>query len=127
MKIIDLKNRYIDSRGIIINITPETPIGDILYISGKKGAIRGNHYHKTDTHHCFCISGSIKYSEQNLETHEIVEMTLYPGDMALTESGVLHKFEFLEDGAFIAIAKNPRQQAQYEEDTVREEFHDHEH
>ena len=32
-----------------------------MLIDSKKGTLRANHYHKTDWHYCYVISGSIEY------------------------------------------------------------------
>lgn len=122
MQIIKITNKYEDERGIIENITPPVQIKDSLYITGKKGAIRGNHYHKKDIHYCYVVSGQIKYCWQDHGSDKTEETILNPGDMVVNGLLEKHRFEFLEDGAFIAMATESREQENYEADTVREVF-----
>lgn len=119
-ELIPITNKYADERGIIENITPPVQIRDILYITGEKGAIRGNHYHKKDTHYCYIISGEIKYSWKDHGSEKVYDMVLKPGDMVVSRPLQLHRFEFLAKGAFIAMATESREQENYEEDTIRE-------
>jgi len=121
-EIIKITNRYEDARGLIENITPPESIKDILWITGIKGAVRGNHYHKEDTHYCYVASGRIKYSWQEHDSGEVHEVILVPGDLVVSTPMQKHRFEFLEDGAFIAMATKSREQENYESDTVRVEF-----
>lgn len=118
---IDLKI-YHDWRGSIKNLLPEgVAVHSIMYISGHPGAVRGSHTHKKDTHYCYVLSGKIEYSWRDADnvTHEMV---LLPGHCVLSEVGELHKFTFLSEGVFIAMATEPRTQASYEDDTKRENF-----
>jgi len=111
---------YIDERGKIVNLTPELDIKDVLYITGKKGAVRGNHYHKTDFHYCYVVSGQIRYESQSADGNK--DVVLEAGDTVFSPALEKHRFTFLTDGAFISLAKNNRATEKYEEDTVREEF-----
>jgi quercetin dioxygenase-like cupin family protein len=118
--------KYIDVRGVIFNGTPqeEAPvIRNVMYITGKKGSVRGNHYHKEDTHYCMVIAGNIKFQWIEPGDSRIHEMLLIEGDIVLSEVGEKHKFIFATDGAFVAMATKPRTPHDYEEDLVREDFH----
>lgn len=111
---------FVDERGKIVNITPGLKFKDILYITGKKGAIRGNHYHKTDFHYCYIVSGQVQYDWQSVDgTGSVV---LEAGQTVFSPANEKHRFTFLTDGAFISLAKNDRSTENYEGDTVREEF-----
>lgn len=121
MKLIPITNKYEDERGLIENITPDQQIQDILLITGKRGAVRGNHYHKTDQHYCYILRGTIMYEYQTLDGRKNYK-ELHAGDMVVNDIQEKHRFTFLTDGAFIAMATKSRKQEDYEEDTVREEF-----
>jgi len=122
LRIINIRDKFVDQRGLIANIFPSgVHIRSILYITGIAGAERGNHYHIKDEHYCYVSEGSIKYgwiNENGAEQSTLLE----PGDMVYTPAGERHKFIFLTTGAFIALATESREQAHYEEDTVREPF-----
>ena len=62
MKLYDAIETHKDERGVIVDIlTREANIKSVLYITGKKGTVRGNHYHMKDSHYCFVVSGKIRY------------------------------------------------------------------
>lgn len=121
MKLTRRNPNFIDVRGAITNITPDVEIRDILYITGKKGAVRGNHYHKKDRHFCYVLSGKIQYEWED-EGGEKGSLTLVPGDLVVNDILEKHRFIFKTDGAFIAMATEPRNQENYESDTVRVDF-----
>ncbi|SRR5258708_21842454 len=122
MKIIKIRDKFVDQRGLIVSIFPlGVHIASILYVTGTIGAVRGNHYHIKDEHYCYVIEGSINYSWIN-EDGEKQSTLLEPGDMVYTPAGEKHQFIFLTAGAFIAMATESREQAHYEEDTIREHF-----
>lgn len=116
---------YIDKRGIIMNCTPMNPVlRNVMYITGKKGSVRGNHMHKKDIHYCMVIKGVIEYFWKEGNKSGLFEsILLNPGDIVLSEAGELHKFKFLTDGVFIAMAREPRTQKSYEEDTIRKDYY----
>ncbi len=113
---------YLDERGIIDNLLPlDVVCKSALYITGKPSAIRGNHFHKEDEHYCVCIEGKIRYEYKNGDNPTSF-IDLEVGDMVYTPAGELHRFIFETDGVFLALATKGREQANYEEDTVREIF-----
>lgn len=115
--------KHTDERGEIINILPENmDVKSALFISGNPGSVRGEHYHKTDVHYCYVLHGSILYEAKNRQTGEVTSVLLGPGDIIANEGDELHRFVFKTKGSFIALAKNPRDQESYEQDTVRESF-----
>lgn len=114
--------KHEDERGVILDCLPEgTHIHSVLYITGKKGAIRANHWHKKDTHYCYVVDGILRYSHKT-DKGEVKSVVLGVGSCVYTPTKEVHKFEFLEDGAFIAMATEPRSEESYEADTIREEI-----
>lgn len=114
--------QYKDERGIIFNATPQNPyIRNVMYITGKQWSIRGSHVHKKDSHYCLVVLGILQYEWQKGDGEKMVEV-LYPGDVVLSEPGEKHKFIFLEDGAFVAMATEPRDHDTYEDDLTRVDF-----
>ena len=121
MKMIDGLEEFIDDRGVIKHILPDGQhVRSVLYITGKAGAERGNHYHHKDTHYCCVLSGKIEYTYKSKEVDQIYRVVLNPGDVIFTPKGEIHKFTFITDGIFIAMATEPRSHESYESDTVRE-------
>lgn len=112
--------RYEDVRGYIQNLLPPgVVIRSVLLCTGKRGAVRGNHHHIKDVHYCYVLSGAIRYFYQTTPLSFLKNIDLKVGDMVESPAGEYHKFVFLERGAFIAMAKEPRLQKNYESDTVR--------
>lgn len=123
IKVTHIKPEFIDERGFISRIVDDDKIGfrAVLYITGKKGATRGNHYHKKDSHFVYCLSGKFRYSEKNMgkPASKKESVILKPGDLVLSKPMVAHSMEFLEDSVFLAITTEAREQKKYEGDLVR--------
>jgi quercetin dioxygenase-like cupin family protein len=125
MKIIrGIKPEFVDERGGITRVLDDEQfaVHSVLYITSKAGTIRSNHYHKTDAHYCYLLSGKAEYYEKPVEGGEIEHASLVAGDMAFSDSMIIHAFRFTEDSVLIAFAKKPRNQDDYEKDTVRVEL-----
>lgn len=115
--------QYKDQRGIIFNATPDNPvIRNVMYITGREGAQRGNHVHSYDSHYCMVAWGVLIYEWQEEGSDELKSVEMHVGDVVLSEPGEKHRFIFEEDGAFIAMATQPRTEELYETDTKRVEF-----
>lgn len=123
IKVTHIKPEFVDERGYISRIvdTDDYPLRAVLYITGKKGTIRGNHFHKTDAHFVYCLSGKFRYSEKDLtkKRPRTESVILKPGDVVLSKPGIAHSMKFLEDTVFLAITTEAREQEKYEEDLVR--------
>lgn len=93
-----------------------------LLIRSKKGALRANHYHKSDWHYSFVLSGSMEYYHRPAGSKERPERLLVrAGQMVFTPPGWEHAMLFPEDADFLVLSRNPRSQAAYEADVVRVE------
>lgn len=126
IKVTHIKPEFTDNRGFISRIVNDDKIGfrAVLYITGKKGAVRGNHYHKKDFHYVYCLSGKFRYSEKNMDKpfSKKESTILNPGDLVLSRPMIAHSMEFLEDSVFLAITTEAREQEKYEGDLVRLKF-----
>ena len=120
--IINMVSAHADERGYIqtlLNCSTE----NIAYISSKKGTIRSNHYHKTDWHFMYMISGaSLYYYREVGSTDEPKILNFNAGDLIFTPPMEEHSTLFTEDSVLLAMSKNPRDQAAYEADVVRVEL-----
>ena len=91
-----------------------------VMIESKKGSLRANHYHKTDWHYCYVISGAIEYYHRPTGSDQEPESLLVKaGEMVFTPPMVDHGMKFPEDTVFLTLSRNPRDQASYEADVVR--------
>lgn len=123
LKVTHIKPEFKDERGYITRIVNDDKkkFKAVLYITSKKGTERGNHYHKSDFHYVYCISGKFRYSEKSMHNpnSKTDSVILKPGDLVLSSPMMAHSMEFLEDTVFLAITTEGREQNKYEEDTVR--------
>lgn len=119
--LVDLEKPFTDVRGRIQPLIDEIMKSAVL-IESKAGSVRANHYHKTDWHYCYVLSGRMEYhhrptgSEDTPETLDVVA-----GQMVFTPPMVDHAMVFPEDCVFLTLSRNPRDQASYEADVVRVE------
>lgn len=117
-----VKPFHVDDRGEMSHlIDNKTHITSAVLITCKKGAIRANHYHKTDTHYSYMLKGKMAYyhrslSAKNKKVHKVI---VKEGEIIYTPPKTLHAMKFLEDSIFIALSTEPRDQKAYEKGTVR--------
>lgn len=110
------------ARGVIEKLA-EGEYHSILRITSKKGTVRANHYHKGDSHLCYCTRGKIEYVWRDARdaSAAVRRVTIGPGQLFSSPPMVLHAMVFLEDSEFYAFTTSPRHtQKDYEEDIVRE-------
>ena len=119
---VPLESPFEDARGVIQNLL-EIPTGSTVLITSKSGSVRANHYHKTDWHYCYLISGSMEYFHRPTGgTGEAVRITVRAGEIVFTPPMVDHAMKFLEDTVFITMSRNARDHDSYEDDLVRVEL-----
>ena len=117
--IVKLERAFVDLRGSIQPLV-DLPMESAVLIHSKKGAVRANHYHQTDWHFCYVLSGSIEYlhrptgSKAKPKTVFVKE-----GELFFTPPMVDHQMIFPEDASFLVLGRNSRAQPVYEADVVR--------
>jgi quercetin dioxygenase-like cupin family protein len=119
--LVPLPKAFVNDAGVIQNLLL-TPITSIAIITSKMGSVRSNHYHKTDWHYLYIVSGSVIYYERNIDGSDIKITTYRTGEMFFTPPLKVHKTEFLEDTIMMSFAKNVRDHEHHEEDIIRIEF-----
>ena len=118
MEVHKVKPAYKDGRGVITDIMMKEPIEYVTLISSKKGAIRGNHYHKDTFQWVYILSGQMKLFTQ-MPDEEVQSTILDRGAIALTPPLERHAFIALRDTKFMVFTKGPRGGEDYEKDTFR--------
>jgi len=108
-----------DARGSIVSIVDE-PVSNVSIITCNPGSIRSNHYHHTDWHLMYVLEGQIDYFFKDVDTGEIEYLCVKQGDNIFTPPRELHATYFPVKTVLIVSSMNPRDQATYEKDTVRE-------
>ena len=117
--LIPLESPYVDDRGTIQNLI-EADMRMAVMIDSQKGAVRANHYHKTDWHYCYVISGAIEYFHRPVGSVEAPEKILIrKGELFFTPPMVEHAMRFPEDTVFLTLSRNARDHEAYEADLVR--------
>ncbi len=117
--IVELDPPHVDDRGEIIPLV-DAPIQSAVMITSKKGTVRANHYHKTDWHYCYVVSGRIAYYHRPTGTDgEPERVVVEAGQLFFTPPMDDHAMVFLEDTVFLTLGRNPRDRQSYESDVVR--------
>ena len=117
--LVNLDVAHSDDRGSIQSLV-NFPMKNISLISSKKGVVRSNHYHLTDWHYMYVLSGSFDYYYRTTNSGQELEcVKVVAGEMIFTPPMEDHATVFLEDCELLAISRNPRDQEAYEEDVRR--------
>jgi len=120
--IVPMAKAFVDARGEIQPLVDST-MRSALIITSKKGTVRANHYHKTDWHYCYVMSGSIQYYYRPVGSKAKPEKVLVKtGELFFTPPMVEHAMVFPEDTTFLTLSLNARNQKAYEKDLVRIEL-----
>jgi oxalate decarboxylase/phosphoglucose isomerase-like protein (cupin superfamily) len=115
----EIRPPFTDARGEILNLL-DLAIGSVSLITSAPGAVRANHYHKTDWHYCYMEKGAMDYYFRPVGSKEPAKfLRVEQGQMVYTPSNEEHAMVFTEDSAMWCFAGNPRTSADYESDTVR--------
>lgn len=103
---------FTDDRGTIEDLK----VGkdwSVTYISFKKGAVRGNHYHKLTVQKDYILSGRVELHTPN--TKRILDA----GESFEIGNGIVHAYKALEDSEMVSICKGKRIGEDYESDTFK--------
>src|SRR3989344_8201222 len=108
-----------DDRGTITDIFKNDAKDDVTVIFSKKGAVRGNHYHKVSTQYTYVVSGQLTMLSQIVGETKIEKHVLRPGDIMTHGPNEAHALIADEDTVFLAFADGVRGGDDYERDTYR--------
>lgn len=116
---VELAKAFEDDRGAIQPLVDVTMESCVL-IHSKPGSVRANHFHKTDWHYCYVLSGEIDYYHRPTGTEDKPEkVTIRAGELFWTPPMVDHAMVFPVETSFLTFGRNSREQAVYEADVVR--------
>ena len=117
--LVPLPTPFNDDRGTLQNLV-DLPLGSALVILSRKGAVRANHYHKSDFHYSWLQSGKMVYAHRPAGSAEPPQQwVIGPGQLFYTPPMHEHVMRFLEDSVLFVVARNSRTSADYESDTIR--------
>ncbi len=119
---VPLPEPFSDERGEIQNLILRH-VQSVAAIRSARGSVRANHYHKTDWHYAYVVSGRVLYFERPVDSAEVPEPRSFgPGEMFFTPPGREHAMLFAEETVIVTLAKNVRSHAEHEADLVRVSF-----
>jgi len=117
--LVSIDTGFVDARGEIKNLLL-TPITSVAEIRSVRGAIRANHYHLTDWHYTYVVSGQVLYFEREVGASEVPQhQVINPGQMFFTPPMREHAMLFSQDSLIMTFAKNIRSHENHESDLVR--------
>src|SRR5436189_3334088 len=94
---VELEAPHVDARGSIQSLV-DFPMKNVSLISSKKGTVRSNHYHVTDWHYMYVLSGSFDYHFRPAGSSERpTRITVKAGEMLFTPPMEEHATLFHED------------------------------
>ncbi|MBU0760459.1 MAG: hypothetical protein KJ600_00985 [Nanoarchaeota archaeon] len=109
-----------DERGRIVDVFFKHNIEHVAVIDSKKGAKRGDHYHKKSIQHVLMTKGSMEYWHKPLGSDKPAKCVLLKvGDILTTPPDEIHALRFPEDAQFIVFSEGKRGGKDYESDTFR--------
>ena len=116
---VELPAPHVDGRGAIQSLV-NFPMKNLSLISSRKGTVRSNHYHVTDWHYMYVLSGSFDYYYRPTgSTEKPMVINMKAGEMVFTPPMEDHATVFREDTRLLAMSRNPRDQESYESDVRR--------
>ena len=107
-----------DHRGVISDILVKEKIDYVTIIYNKKGAIRGNHFHKETIQFLYVLEGSILVASQK-KGKEVEEKVLKEGSLLFNEARESHAIKSLEDSKLLILTRGLRGGKDYETDTYK--------
>lgn len=119
---VPMPQEFIDHRGIITNVL-YAPTTSVAEIRSKRGSVRANHWHRTDWHYTYVVSGEVAYFHRDIGDTNIPEPQKFgPGEMFFTPPNREHAMLFTKDSVVFTFARNVRTHDNHEADLVRVEF-----
>jgi len=118
---VPLDDPFVNQAGEIQNLLLED-FTSVALIHTRGGMVRANHYHKTDWHYAYVLSGEIHYFWRPVGVKDAKLQIFKPGSMFFTPPLVEHCMYFAEQTSFMTFARNVRDHEHHEEDVVRVRF-----
>jgi mannose-6-phosphate isomerase-like protein (cupin superfamily) len=120
--LVPLARPFVDVRGLIQPLV-DMKMKSAVLIESKKDSLRANHYHLTDWHFCYVLSGRMEYHYRpHGSAAKPSRVIVEEGQMVFTPPMEDHAMTFSVDTVFLTLSRNPRDQATYEADVRRIEL-----
>ena len=103
--LVKLEKPFVDSRGKIQPLV-DLMMRSAVLIDSKAGSLRANHYHKTDWHYCYVVSGEIEYLHRMTGSDDRPQIIhVKKGEMVFTPPMVDHGTNFPVDTVFLTLSR----------------------
>ena len=109
---------FVSRPGVITNIA-WGQFEHLALIDSFPGAVRSNHYHKTDSHFMTVLDGRMEYFWRQVEGGEVKTITVIPGQVIFTPPKIVHATFFPVATRILALSRRVRTEKEHEEDLVR--------
>lgn len=117
-----LGERFEDERGWIQNLAAS---GWVSIIQTKAGERRSSHWHRTDSHYLYVLSGEMSYFERPVGSADPPGWDSYKaGQMVFTGPNVEHWTYFPVDTVLVSVSQLHRTHDAHEQDVVRIPWHE---
>jgi uncharacterized RmlC-like cupin family protein len=115
---------FSNEAGEIVNVLfardLEIKITSVALIHSVAGAIRSNHFHKTDWHFMIVVGGEMHYYWRTAGSSEEPRLKVFkPGQLMFTPPFVEHATYFPVPTTILTLARNVRNHYEHENDLVR--------
>ena len=115
-----------NNAGVIFNVAWGR-FAHLSLIESFGGAIRSNHYHKTDSHFMVVLEGKVHYywrkcREDGGTSKDVRVKAFERGDILFTPPRVTHTVYFPATSRILALSYKVRTHSEHESDLVREEI-----
>ena len=115
-----LPEPFRNGAGVIQNLVDKGPFEGVAIIESRAGSVRSNHYHRTDWHYLYLVSGQMLYWERDVGATELPEpLVVRAGQMVFTPPLREHACKFLADTTMVSISRLGRDHEAHEADLVR--------
>ena len=117
-----IKPAFSDKRGSIYDVFDGKNIEHIGFIVSRKGAVRGNHYHKHATQYTYILKGRARWVTRDMRRKnvKISSRVVSGGSLAVDAPYVAHAMVALTDTEFVFFTDRARFGSKgYEKDTFR--------
>lgn len=118
MKLFKAEQKFVDERGEIIDVLVRETVEYVTIIKCRKGAVRGNHWHKDTFQWVHVLEGSFRVYWR-MPGEPVRAQVIHRDDVVLNECLEHHCLEALEDSVMLVMTRGPRGGDDYERDTYR--------
>ncbi len=121
--LVPLPEAFRNDVGVIQNLVEVMGVRNVAVISSKGKTIRSNHYHRTDWHFLYVVSGRVLYYARDVGAKTVPEpMQFAAGQMFFTPPLIEHVVCSVVPTVLVSLSRNPRDHESHEADVVRVPF-----